>query len=201
MRPHHLPRGAALTAMTPDPTQGVPTTRVQPAGFVATGDDQALVTLLGSCVAACLYDNTAGVGGMNHFLLPEGAAACDGVPARYGIHAMELLINALLKLGARRNRLNAKVFGGGNVLRGFAIDPVGTRNARFVLSYLDAERIPVIAQDLGDVHPRKVVFFPRTGRTLVRRLPPVQHDAIVRAETAYRGRIAQAPVSGGVELF
>lgn len=190
-----------MRVMTPDPTHGVPTTRVQPAGFAACADDHALVTLLGSCVSACLFDAAAGVGGMNHFLLPDGDATADGVPARYGTHAMELLINALLKLGARRQRLAAKVFGGGNVLRGFALDPVGTRNARFVLAYLAAESIPVVAQDLGDVHPRKVVFFPRTGRTLVRRLPSMQGDAIVRAETAYRGRVAHAPVSGGVELF
>lgn len=187
--------------MTADPTHGIPTTRVQPAGFAASADDLALVTLLGSCVSACLYDAGAGIGGMNHFLLPDGDARTDGVPARYGTHAMELLINAMLKLGARRSRLGAKVFGGGNVLRGFAIDPVGTRNARFVLAYLAAEGIPVTAQDLGDVHPRKVVFFPRTGRTLVRRLPALQGEAIARAETAYRGRVAHAPVSGGVELF
>ena len=135
-----------------------------PADYAVSDEPLAIVTLLGSCVAACLYDPLLRIGGMNHFMLPDGEA--DPGNARYGVHAMELLINALLKRGARRARLLAKVFGGGNVLRGFQ-DPIGSRNARFVLDYLDAERIPVQASDLGDIHPRKVAFFVQTGRTLV----------------------------------
>jgi chemotaxis protein CheD len=114
---------------------------------------------------------------------------------------MELLINDLLKRGARRSRLQAKVFGGGNVLSGFHSDPIGTRNARFVLDYLRAEGIPVRAQDLGDIHARKVGFFPQTGRTLVKRLPSTRDDAIVVAERALYGRLARAPSMGSVELF
>ncbi|MFZ5658035.1 MAG: chemoreceptor glutamine deamidase CheD [Pseudomonadota bacterium] len=179
--------------------------RVLPAEYRVTDQPIALVTLLGSCVAACLYDPAMGVGGMNHFMLPDTQPASmaqrgDG-SARYGAHAMELLINDLLKRGARRNRLQAKVFGGGNVLRGFTSDPIGTRNARFVLDYLAAERIPVLAQDLGDVHPRKVCFFANSGRALVRRLPITRDEEIVRAERALYGRLTRAPVSGSVELF
>jgi len=114
---------------------------------------------------------------------------------------MELLINDLLKRGARRQHLLAKVFGGGNVLSGFHVDPIGTRNARFVLEYLAAERIPVMAQDLGDIHPRKVCFFAQTGRTLVKRLPATRDDEIARAERAYLGSLQRAPVAGSVELF
>jgi chemotaxis protein CheD len=173
--------------------------KLLPADYAATDEPIALVTLLGSCVAACLYDPVAGVGGMNHFMLPgdDGKSVCS----RYGAHAMELLINDLLKRGARRAGLQAKVFGGGNVLSGFYSDPIGTRNSRFVLEYLAAERIPVRAQDLGDIHPRKVCFFAQTGRALVKRLPATRDDEISRAERAYYGTLNRAPVSGGVELF
>ncbi|MFC5568943.1 chemoreceptor glutamine deamidase CheD [Lysobacter yangpyeongensis] len=174
--------------------------RLLPADYVATDQPVALVTLLGSCVAACLYDTTMAIGGMNHFMLP-GDGSNDSSCARYGMNAMELLINDLLKRGARRSRLQAKVFGGGNVLSGFYSDPIGTRNARFVLEYLDAENIPVRAQDLGDIHARKVGFFAQTGRTLVKRLPSTRDDGIVDAERALYGRINRAPASGGVELF
>ncbi|MDQ3206391.1 MAG: chemoreceptor glutamine deamidase CheD [Pseudomonadota bacterium] len=178
--------------------------KLLPADYVVTGEPVALVTLLGSCVAACIYDPAMALGGMNHFMLPDGGqaeGAGGDVSARYGMHAMELLINGLLKRGARRQRLLAKVFGGGNVLSGFYTDPIGTRNARFVLEYLQAERIPILAQDLGDIHPRKVCFFAQTGRALVRRLPSTRDDEIVKVERAYYGTLARAPVSGSVELF
>jgi len=176
--------------------------RLLPAEYRVSDEPLALVTLLGSCVAACLYDPLLRIGGMNHFMLPDGDGGTgdgDG-SARYGAHAMELLVNDLLKRGARRARLLAKVFGGGNVLRGFQ-DPIGSRNARFVLDYLGAERIPVVAQDLGDIHPRKVAFFVQTGRTLVRRLPATRERELADVERAYRERLARAPASGSVELF
>jgi chemotaxis protein CheD len=141
-----------------------------------------------------------GIGGMNHFMLPGGDAG-DARCARYGANAMELLINDLLKRGARRHRLQAKVFGGGNVLSGFHSDPIGTRNARFVLEYLRAEDIPLRGQDLGDIHARKVGFFPQTGRTLVKRLPATRDDSIADAERALYGRLARTPATGTVELF
>ncbi len=183
-----------------DPVLKTEAIKLLPSDYRVTDRPIALVTLLGSCVAACLYDPMLQVGGMNHFMLPGGEA--ESVSSRYGAHAMELLINDLLKRGARRSRLQAKVFGGGNVLSGFYSDPIGTRNACFVLEYLAAEHIPVIAQDLGDIHPRKVCFFAQTGRTLVKRLPSARNDVIVDAERAYYGRLAREPVaSGSVELF
>jgi len=173
--------------------------RLLPADYLVTDEPVALVTLLGSCVAACLYDPVLGLGGMNHFMLPGGDAN-DASSARYGANAMELLINDLLKRGARRQRLQAKVFGGGNVLSGFHSDPIGTRNADFVVTYLAAEKIPVLARDLGDNQARKVGFFVRTGRSFVKRLPPTR-DGVVEAERALYGRLARAPAAGSVELF
>jgi chemotaxis protein CheD len=173
--------------------------KLLPADYVVTDHPVAIVTLLGSCVAACLYDPGIAVGGMNHFMLPDSGAAGD-VSARYGANAMELLINGLLKRGARRSRLQAKVFGGGNVLRGFQ-DPIGTRNAEFVLDYLEAEQIPLLAQDLGDIYPRKVCFFAQSGRTLVRRLPATREREVADVERDYRSRLTVVPTSGGVELF
>ena len=170
--------------------------KLLPADYAVSDEPIALVTLLGSCVAACVWDPLLRVGGMNHFMLPDG----DGTCARYGANAMELLINDLLKRGARRSRLQAKAFGGGNVLRGFA-DPVGTRNARFIVDYLVAERIPLLAQDLGDIHPRKIAFFPQTGRALVRKLPATRERELADLERAYQERLSRAPASGSVELF
>lgn len=184
-----------------------PAIRLLPAEYRVSAEPLALVTLLGSCVAACIYDPMLGIGGMNHFMLPgtsdntRSPSSVPDISARYGAHAMELVINDLLKRGARRSRLQAKVFGGGNVLSGFHTDPIGTRNARFVLEYLSAEGIQVVAQDLGDTQPRKVCFFVQSGRTLVRRLPSTRDDEIVRAERAYYGTLTREPVSGGVELF
>lgn len=180
-----------------DPALDADVIKLLPAEWRVSSDPIALATVLGSCVAACIFDASANVGGMNHFMLPD-AAPGDG-SARYGAHAMELLINGLLKHGAVRSRLQAKVFGGGNVLPGMTLDPIGTRNGNFVLNYLGAERIPIIAQDLFGVQPRKVCFFVRTGRTLVKRLPAA--GEIARVERAYRSQLAQKPVAGSVELF
>jgi len=177
-----------------------PAAKLLPTQYLVVDTDIALVTLLGSCVAACIRDPLLKLGGMNHFMLPEGKIG-DGAPARYGSFAMELLINDMLKRGASRSRLEAKVFGGGNVLKGFTSNPVGTRNAQFVREYLDAERIPVISEDLCGIHPRKVWFFPRTGRVVVQRLPHAHGVEVVAIEAAVRARLASAPVTGGVELF
>jgi chemotaxis protein CheD len=140
--------------------------KILPGEYYFTGKDMLIVTVLGSCVSACIRDRVTGVGGMNHFMLPDGGADSDSpvsASMRYGTYAMEILINDLLKAGARRENLEAKVFGGGNVLRGFIAINVGERNAQFVRDYLKAEGIRIVAEDLNDVHPRKVYFFPRAG--------------------------------------
>lgn len=128
-----------------------------------SGDaDVCLTTILGSCVAACIWDPTARVGGMNHFLLPE--APCGGAPTdrRYGVQAMELLINALLARGASRDRLRAKVFGGGRMNDGMA--DIGARNAEFVRRFLNHEGIGIEGESLGGSSARRIQFWPASGR-------------------------------------
>ena len=174
--------------------------KLLPTQYLVVDDDTALTTTLGSCVAACIRDPLLGIGGMNHFLLPDGHTG-DGAPARYGSYAMELLINDLLKRGANRKRLEAKVFGGANVLKGFTSNPVGTRNAEFVRQYLTNEHIPILAEDLCGIHPRRVWFFPNTGRVMVQRLPHAHEAEVAAAESAVHARLSRAPVTGGGELF
>ena len=177
--------------------------KLLPGEYYATGRDMLLVTVLGSCVAACIRDPQTGIGGMNHFMLPEGSDPHDlmSAAARYGGYAMEVLINQLVKLGANRSRLEAKVFGGAAVLRGFTTVNVGEANSDFVLDYLAKERIRVLSQDLRGIHPRKVYFFPVTGRVLVKKLKGVHNDTIVAREREYSHRLSRTPIAGEVELF
>jgi chemotaxis protein CheD len=177
--------------------------KILPGEYYYTGKDMLIVTVLGSCVAACIRDRVTGVGGMNHFMLPDGGDADSPVSAsmRYGTYAMEVLINDLLKAGAKRENLEAKVFGGGAVLRGFVAINVGERNAQFVRDYLRAENIRVVAEDLNDIHPRKVYFFPRTGKVLVKKLKQLNNNTLVNREQDYAHRLRSSAVSGDVELF
>jgi len=177
--------------------------KILPGEYYFTGNDMLIVTVLGSCVSACIRDRVSGLGGMNHFMLPDGGDASSPVSAsmRYGTYAMEVLINDLLKAGARRENLEAKVFGGGAVLRGFTAINVGERNAAFVIDYLRAEKLRVVAEDLNDIYPRKVYFFPRTGKVLVKKLMTAHNETLVKRELDYASRLKVAPVGGEVELF
>lgn len=176
--------------------------KVAPGEFVATADKVMLVTLLGSCVSACIRDTGKGIGGMNHFLLPDaGQVGVAGDSARYGSYAMEMMINELLKRGARREYLEAKVFGGAAVLAGMKFGNVGERNSQFVLQYLRDERIAVVAADLGDIVPRRVHYFPHDGKVFVRRLPIADREKVRDEEVRYLKQIRQAPNTGTVELF
>jgi chemotaxis protein CheD len=177
--------------------------KILPGEYHVAADDVALVTVLGSCVSACLRDTRLGIGGMNHFLLPDvgDPLQAASASARYGAYAMEVLVNELLKRGARRDTLEAKVFGGGNVMAGLTQANVGERNATFVLRFLRDEAIRVAAHDLMDVHPRKVAYFPRSGRALVRKLTVLPNDTIVRREQDYRARLSAGVMEGDVELF
>ncbi len=181
--------------------------KILPGEYFATTSDTLIVTVLGSCVSACIRDRVSGIAGMNHFLLPNDGS-CQGnilsESARYGAYAMEILINHLIKLGARRERLEAKVFGGGNVLKGFTAINVGERNAEFVLDYLKLERIPIVGRDLLDIYPRKVYFFPDSGQVLIRKIKSLHNNTIMDRESAYRIKLRNKPVHDAqqdVELF
>lgn len=177
---------------------GISAVKLLPGEYYVTSRDMVLTTVLGSCVSACVRDSTAGIGGMNHFMLPEDAdpTSRDAAAAmRYGVYAMEMLLNELFKAGARRERMEAKVFGGGAVLANMTMLNIGDRNADFVLRYLQTEQVRIAAQDLRGSLPRRINFFPVTGRVTVRKLRRqddallVQHDeqALVQALLKQRG--------------
>lgn len=187
-----------------DNSFNVKAAKLLPGEYYATGKEMMLVTVLGSCVAACIRDPQFGIGGMNHFMLPESVHEADSPlssSARYGTYAMEILINELIKLGARRNKLEAKVFGGGNVLRGFKVNNVGERNSAFVLEFLKAENIPVLARDLIDVYPRKIYYFPSNGKVMVKKLRNLHNETIFEREKDYGSRLQKSKIEGAVELF
>ena len=172
--------------------------KVLPGEYYVGTDDTLIMTTLGSCIAACLWDGCARVGGLNHFMLPEGSAD-DG---RYGSYAMELLINEMLQRGASRQHLEAKVFGGGQVIAGMESMNVGARNTSFVLDYLRTEHIPVVSKDVLDIYPRKVCFLPASGKAMVKRLAPTQAAALRAQERAAEQRFApRAGGAGSVDLF
>lgn len=179
--------------------------KISPGEYYFTDKDMLIVTVLGSCVSACIRDSVTGIGGMNHFMLPDSAAADKDSPVsesmRYGTYAMEVLINQLLRNGARRENLEAKIFGGGNVLKSFTTMNVGDRNAIFVRKFLKDERIRITSEDLLDIYPRKVYYFPKTGRVLVKKLKSMHNDTLVKREEAYASRLKVSDVGGEIDLF
>jgi chemotaxis protein CheD len=163
----------------------------------------AVTTVLGSCVSTCLWDPVEGIGGMNHFMLPGDTATPDSpwaASARFGVYAMEVLINRMIRLGADRRRMIAKVFGGAQLLAGFERMDVGAKNSGFVLEFLRVEGIRVLAQDLLDVCPRKVHFFVDTGKVQVKRLSLTPSESVQRREREYLSRLDHK-AGGDIEIF
>lgn len=198
----------ATAARNYDPALGCWSTKVQPGEFYITVayPGEAIHTVLGSCVAACIRDPDAAVGGMNHFMLPEESQygrddwrEAVGMATRYGSYAMESLINGLLKLGARRERLEVKLFGGGKVLD--VEMPVGLRNIDFARRWLATEGLPVAAQDVGGNTPRRIIYFPATGTVKVKQLRPVESREVLTSERRYLGDVATRPMGGEIVLF
>jgi len=188
-----------------DPAQGSMTAKVLPGEYYVSRQEELIATVLGSCVSACIRDRRRGIGGMNHFMLPEPMGERDawsstvGRAARYGNDAMEQLINAILKAGGRREDLEVKIFGGGRVLS--QMTDIGERNIAFVRRYLAAEHLELIAEDVGDVYPRQVQFFPCSGKARVRQLRGQHATVLVDGERNYLKRLANDPIKGEVELF
>ena len=179
---------------------GLAAVKLLPGEYYVTADNMVLTTVLGSCVSACLRDSVSGIGGMNHFMLPDVADPLffdAAVAMRYGAHAMQVLLSEVVRAGARRERLEAKVFGGGAVLASMTLLNIGERNADFVLRYLLSERIRIAAQDLRGKLPRRINFFPFSGRVTVRKLRQ-QDDALLvqREEQALASALFRQQGSG-----
>jgi chemotaxis protein CheD len=177
--------------------------KVFPGEFYITREaNEVLVTVLGSCVSACIRDPVIGVGGMNHFMLPQhgsGAWGNDLKSTRFGNFAMEKLINELIKAGCVRERIEIKVFGGGNVTD--SSNAVGSDNAEFILTYLKAEGLRCAASDLGGTLPRRIHYYPSTGRVVRRLLGVSERYSIDREEHDYGSRLQQQQPAGEIELF
>ena len=186
-----------------DPYFETDAVKILPGEFYVTQQNLLLVTVLGSCVAACLRDKSLSLGGICHFMLPTAQYDRDlvGCSVRYGSHALEVLINELLKRGAKRENLEAKVFGGGNVLAADGSQVIGERNADFLLSYLEAEAIPIVSQSLLGAYPQKVYFFPASGRVLVKKLKRLNNNTIFDREAEYFEKLLNIQVAGNIELF
>ncbi|MDD5581261.1 MAG: chemoreceptor glutamine deamidase CheD [Methylobacter sp.] len=181
--------------------------KILPGEYYVTRENELITTVLGSCISACIRDKDLGIGGMNHFMLPEtnadklkqGNEAVVGNANRYGNYAMEHLINTILSNGGKRKNLEVKVFGGGKIIP--TLTDVGIKNIEFVLSYIDAEGLKLISQDLGDIYPRKVVYFPGTGKVQMKKIRDLHNETIAQRERQYFNAIKNAPVEGDVELF
>jgi chemotaxis protein CheD len=180
--------------------------KILPGQYFACGKELTISTVLGSCVSTCLWDPVLAIGGMNHFMLPgagSGPQSPWGVSARFGVYAMEVLINDIVHLGGDRRRLVAKVFGGARVLKGFGTLDVGSKNSEFVLEFLKEESIPILAQDLLGVAPRKVHFFPATGTAQVKKLHLKPDDHVLENEEReyMRELDGTTRAAGDIEIF
>lgn len=168
--------------------------------YVSTHPKEMLSTILGSCISACIRDPIAKVGGMNHFLLPGSENMTPtGDAARYGMFAMESLINGIIKAGGYKDRLEIKIFGGGNVIQSSA--KIGSKNAAFVRKFLHDEGLSIESEDLEGDLPRRVHYFPDTGKVLMRRLRRKEDLRVVEEEERYSKEITKKPVEGEIDLF
>jgi chemotaxis protein CheD len=191
-----------------DPHLETPAVKILPGECYVSLYGEMIVTVLGSCIAACIRDRVLGIGGMNHFMLPVQGSGRSiqrnnlvNPDLCYGNWAMEFLINAILRQGGRRENLEIKLFGGGRVLSGLVSIDIGQRNIEFVLDYLTQEKFAVTAKDLGGKWPRKVLYFPDTGAVKMRRLHTLANDTIQQRERAYMELLSRKPPAADVELF
>lgn len=180
--------------------------KILPGQYYVTVEDELIVTVLGSCVSACIRDPAMGIGGMNHFMLPTGEHTGklmerNSDATRYGNFAMEKLINDILKHGGIRDNLEIKVFGGGKVIEHMTEADIGGRNIKFVREFLATEGFRIVAEDLGDIYPRKIVYEPKTGKVYVKKLRTMHNDTIAKREASYKQELEKKPVAGDIELF
>lgn len=197
-----LPKRATGTRLPHNLDEDLTRLTIHIGGLHASREPLVLDTVLGSCIAACLYDPVKGVGGMNHFMLPEGADPGNPTSTRYGVNAMELLISDLMKLGADRRRFQAKIFGGGHVLKiRESLDGVPQRNIDFVKRFLETEQIPVVKEDVGGYQPRRVLFHTHTGKVFLKYLGNNEAERTAEEEMVYLISLKKQKLDGDVTLF
>ena len=182
--------------------------KLLPGDYYVTTSDEMITTVLGSCVSACIRDVVSGIGGMNHFMLPETTTklrlntedeSIVGMALRYGNYAMEHLINTILQQGGKRKNLEVKLFGGGKIIA--TLGDVGSRNIAFALNYVETEALSLVSHDLGDIYPRKVNYFPQTGRVRMKKIKDLHNETILLREKRYSQQIKDRPVESSIELF
>ncbi len=182
--------------------------KILPGEYFVTQEDEIIVTVLGSCISACVRDKIFGIGGMNHFMLPASAqdmshhlevGGNSTEATRYGSYAMEMLINDILKHGGRRENLEIKIFGGGKIIKNMS--DVGERNISFIREYIRNESLLLLSEDVGDICPRKVVYHPNSGKVKMKRLRSLHNDTLIQREETYQHQIEEQPTSGGIDLF
>lgn len=188
-----------------DKTREVYTAKILPGEYYVTRANELIITVLGSCVSACIRDTKRGIGGMNHFMLPEQReqVAAGGVDVslatRYGNVAMEHLINSILKYGGKKDSLEVKIFGGGRILK--QATDIGSRNIQFIRDYLRTEGLSVIAEDLGDIYPRKILYDPLSGKVKMKKLRDIHNNTISQRELNYQHTLETLPVESEIDLF
>lgn len=181
--------------------------KILPGEYYVTTDSEIIATVLGSCVSACVRDLKHGIGAMNHFLLPlhkgeewSEKLTADSKATRYGNFAMEHMINDVLKYGGRKEHLEFKVFGGSRVISNMG--DIGNSNIQFVLNYLKVEGFKVTAQDVGGINPRKVLYYPQSGKVRVKKIKDLHNDTIIKRETEFMQNLEKPEaVAGEIELF
>jgi chemotaxis protein CheD len=189
-----------------DRQNSMPAAKILPGEYYVTRCDEIITTVLGSCVSACIRDRVLRIGGMNHFMLPisegNGWSGVDdpvSTAMRYGNHAMEAMINDILSHGGRKKNLEVKIFGGGQIME--SATDIGRQNIEFIHNYLKAEGLLLLNEDVGNIYPRKVLYYPASGRVRLKKLRHLHNNTIVKREQAYRQVLDEKPVSGEIELF
>lgn len=182
--------------------------KVLPGEYYVTQNNEIVSTVVGSCISACIRDSVRGIGGMNHFMLPTATensrwdSTAVNAATRYGSYAMEHIINEILKFGGRREFLEVKLFGGGQIVA--QMSNIGEQNIAFAKDYIIKEQLNLLAEDVGDIYPRKILYFPLTGRVRVKKLRTMEQGIISR-EDSYNRRlnsdIAHQKLIGEIDLF
>lgn len=174
--------------------------QILPGEFYVTANGEIIATVLGSCVSTCIRDRKLGLGGMNHFMLPEDPHKDPrGDALRYGCFALERLINEVIKRGGQRDQLEIKVFGGGQVIA--SLTDIGRSNVEFVRNYLRDEQLESVVEDVGGQWARRVRYYPSTGKVLVKHLAMQEAMNVGTREADFRSKLKKERVAGEVELF